>query len=132
MARDCQAGRSEGWTYFIAPYVPAIRKLAAHYAAGDATVLDRVLLAARKPESNLFQSAEPRPERMFVAELRQAVVAESEPRPAEIPLDLETVATALEPLTLAEKQAAWFETMGYDPAETGSNLRMAPATVERI
>ena len=60
------------------------------------------------------------------------MVAELEPHPAEIPLDLETVATALEPLTLAEKQAAWFETMGYDPAETGSILRMAPATVEKI
>ena len=61
MARDCQAGRPEGWSYFIAHYVPAIRKLAAHYAADDGTLPDRVLMAARKPESDLFQSAEPRP-----------------------------------------------------------------------
>jgi hypothetical protein len=51
---------------------------------------------------------------------------------AEIDLDLETVAAALEPLTLVEKQTAWLETMRYNPTETGVLLRISPATVEKI
>jgi hypothetical protein len=42
------------------------------------------------------------------------------------------VAAALEPLTLAEKQVAWLETMFYPAAEAGVLLRMAPTTVEKI
>jgi hypothetical protein len=134
MIRDCRAGRPEGWSYFVANYVPAVRKLLAHYAGGSASqaVLERVLVAARQPESSLFQSLEPAPERWFVAQLRQRVMAELAGPPAEIPLDLETVAAALEPLTLVEKQAMWLETMRYSPAQTGVLLRMAPATVEKI
>ena len=52
--------------------------------------------------------------------------------PPEIPIDLETVAGALEPLTMLEKQAAWIETMRYSPAETGAMLRVAPETVDKI
>src|SRR5271157_4474559 len=101
MIRDCRADKPEGWSYLIANYVPLIRKLLAHYEGqGDSGVLERVLLAARQPESSLFQSLEPAPERWFLAELRQRVVAElSDPRP-EIEVDLETVAAAFEPLTV--------------------------------
>lgn len=130
MVQDCRADKGEGWAYFICNYVPLIRKLLAHY--GDSAALDRVLLAIRKPESSMFQSMEPAPERWFIAELRQKVLAET-PLPApEIEVDLETVATAFEPLTLVEKQVAWIETMHYDSAETGAMMRMAPKTVEKI
>ena len=135
MIRDCRAGRAEGWSHFAANYVPAIRRLLAHYGAGpdgEAEALNRVLLAVRQPEDSLFQSLEPSPERWFLAQLRQKVVAELAPPAAAIPLDLETVAAALEPLTLLEKQAVWLETMLYPPAQTGVLLRMAPATVEKI
>ena len=130
MVRDCRADKPEGWSYFIVNYVPVIRKLLVHY--GEPGALERVLLAVRKPESSLFQSMEPAPERWFVAELRQKVLAElPEPKPG-IPLDLDSVAQAFAPLTLVEKQAAWIESMGYDAAATGAMLRMAPKTVEKI
>ncbi|HLK62171.1 MAG TPA: hypothetical protein VKU19_01930 [Bryobacteraceae bacterium] len=132
MSRDCRADRPEGWAYFISNYVPAIRKLVAHYAAGDEKVLESVLRALRKPGSSLFQTLEEVPERWFLAELRQKVMVELVTQTPEIGIDLETVASALEPLTMVEKQAAWMETMRYQPAQIGPMLRMAPATVEKI
>ncbi len=133
MIQDCRADKPEGWRYFISNYVPLIRKLLMHYdPAAAPAVLERVLVATRKPESSLFQSIEPAPERWFIAGLRQKVLAELPDPPVDIGLDLETVAAAFEPLTLTEKQAAWIETMGFDAAETGTMLRMAPKTVEKI
>lgn len=131
MVKDCRADKPEGWSYFIAHYVPAIRKMLQQYRAADLRVED-VLIRLRKPESSLFQSLEPAPERWFVAELRQLVVAQIERPPAEIPLYLETVAAALEPLTVVEKQVAWLESMGYTAAQTGVMMRMAAPTVEKI
>lgn len=130
MIRDCRAGRPEGWRYFIATYVPVIRKLATHYEAGS-DMLQRVLVAVHRPESPLFQSLEPAPERWFVAQLRQTLLEQLPPDPPAA-IDLETVSDALAPLTLTEKQVAWLETMRYTPAETGVLLRMAPATAEKI
>src|SRR5579872_7394029 len=128
MARDCRANLPQGWSYFAVNYVPVVRKLLAHYAPDDPAQLDRVLLALRDPASSLFQNLEPSPERWFVAELRQKVLAQL-PTPAPgIAIDLETVAAALEPLTMLEKQAAWIETMRYPAAATGAMLRVAPAT----
>ncbi|HEY2015361.1 MAG TPA: hypothetical protein VGH38_17775 [Bryobacteraceae bacterium] len=132
MARDCRANLSEGWSHFVVNYVPVIRKLLAHYAPDDPGHLDRILLALRDPESSMFRSLEPAPERWFMAELRQKVLAELTTPPADIELDLETVASALEPLTMLEKQAAWFDTMRYPASETGAMLRVAPHTVEKI
>lgn len=135
MIRDCRADRDEGWRYFISNYVPMIRKLLAHYGAEqpvDVAVLNRVVTGLRRPESSMFQYLEPAPERWFVAELRQKVLAGLESSPAGIAIDLETVAAALEPLTLVEKQATWLETMAYAPAAAGAMLRMAPQTVEKI
>ena len=133
MVRDCRADLPEGWGYFVTEYVPLIRRLLAHYAPrSDAELLNRTLLALRQPASSMFQSLEPAPERWFMAELRQKVLAELPAAAPEIELDLETLAAALEPLTSVEKQAVWFETMGYSPAETGPMVRMEPATVEKI
>jgi hypothetical protein len=134
MIRDCRADRPEGWRYFIASYVPVIRQLLARYRDGgtaDGAALERVLVSVRQPQSTLFQSLEPAPERWFVAQLRQQILEQMPPLESS-GLDLETVAAALEPLTLVEKQCAWLETMRYTPAETGVLLRMAPATVEKI
>ena len=132
MVRDCRANQPEGWRYFITNYVPIIRKLLANYASGGDRLLERVLGAIKKPESSLFTSLEPAPERWFIAELRQTVLGElPEPVP-ELELDLEMAAEALAPLTVVEKQAAWIEGMGYSPEQTGAMLRMAPATVVKI
>jgi hypothetical protein len=135
MVRDCRADLPEGWMHFVVHYVPLIRQALAHYAserAQDVTLLNQILLRVRQPESFLHQSAEPPEERWFVAQLRQLVVAELAAPPAEIPLDLETLAAALGPLTMTEKQAAWFETMGYSPAQAGPMLRVSPETVEKV
>src|SRR6185436_10595748 len=117
MIRDCHADKPEGWSYLISEYLPAIRKLVAHYAPGHS--IESILTALRQPESSLFQSLEPAPERWFVAGLRQKVLAELPVAIPEIAIDLETVASALEPLTVLEKQVAWLDAMRYSAADTG-------------
>ncbi len=130
MVQDCRADKPEGWRYFISQYVPLIRKLLAHY--GGSGEINRVVTALRRPESSLFQSLEPVPERWFIAELRQRVLAQLPTADPPMPLDLETISIAWEPLTLAEKQVAWIDTMAYDASQTGAMMRMAPKTVEKI
>lgn len=132
MVRDCRANRAEGWRYFLSSYVPVIRRLLAHYGTDDDATVEHVLRAVHKPESSLFDTLEPAPERWFLSELRQKVLAELPDPEPEIELDLEVAAEALAPLTVVEKQAAWIEGMGYSPEETGAMLRMAPATVAKI
>jgi hypothetical protein len=134
MIRDCRAGRAEGWRYFVSTYVPVIRRLLTHYQAGEpgTAAIESVLRALHRPEADLFQSLEPAPERWFVAQLRQKVLDRLPPDASTATIDLETVAAALEPMTLVEKQTGWLETMRYSPAETGVLLRMAPATAEKI
>ncbi len=134
MVRDCRANLPEGWMHFISYYVPVIRQSLAHYApdrAQDAALLNDILLSVRQPASFVFESAEPPEERWFVAQLRQLMVAELAAPPAEIPLDLETLTAALEPLTMTEKQAAWLETMRYSSAQAGPMLRVSTETVEK-
>src|SRR5579872_3772060 len=133
MIQDCRADRPEGWRYLVSNYVPVIRKLLAHYEpAGAPAVLEKVLCALRNPESSLFQSLQPAPERWFIAEVRQKVLAELPDRRPDIEIGLDTVSEAFEPLTLLEKQVAWIETMGYDDSATGAMLRMSPQTVGKI
>src|SRR5437879_6567756 len=139
MVRDCRADLPEGWMHFISYYVPVIHRILAQYApaeapaeANDPKQLERVLIAIRKPESSMFNSLEPAPERAFVAELRQKVLAELKPQVPELEIDLETVSDALQPLTMTERQAVWFETMHYAPAATGPMLRVSADTVEKV
>jgi len=134
MARDCRANLPEGWAHFITEYVPLIRRLLAQYGprGEDSELLNRVLLALRKPQSSMFQSLDPAPERWFAAELRQKVLAELTYPVPETDLDLETLAASLAPLTVVEKQAAWFQTMRYTAAQTGPMVKMEPKTVEKI
>jgi hypothetical protein len=56
-------------------------------------------------------------------------VPQTEP---DIAMDLETLTSAVENLTLLEKQAVWFETMHYPPGDTGPFLRTAAPTIEKI
>jgi hypothetical protein len=128
MIRDCRADKPEGWTFFVSNYAPVVRKLVTHYG-GE---FEAALAMLRDPQSGLFQSMEPVPERWLVAEIRQRIVAAAPPATPDIPLDLETVADALGPLTTTEKQAAWFETMRFAPQPTADALRMAAPTVEKI
>ncbi len=139
MILDCRAGRPEGWSYFLTQYVPVIRGFLVHYfpeREGDRTLIERVLVTLRQPESGLFESLDPAPERAFVAELRQRVVAAVEADRAstapEVSIDIETLGAALEPLTLTEKLVIWFETMRYGGRDTGRMLRMSPETAEKI
>jgi len=131
MMRDCRADRPQGWRFLVAQYVPVMRKIVRHYDANQAGP-EAALLSIARPDSPLFASLDPAPERVFVAGLRQSIL-EGIPAPAaELPVSLEAVAAAFEPLTLVEKQAAWLESMGYGAEQSGAMLRMAPATVAAI
>lgn len=139
MVRDCRADKPEGWSYFVSNYVPVVRKLLAHYfpeRAGDGALIERVLRTLRRPESSLFQMMDPAPERIFVAELRQQVLAAVESDRAAalppVPIEPETLLEALAPLTMVERQAVWFETMHHTPVDVGRMMRMDPKTVEKI
>jgi len=132
MIRDCRADKPEGWLHFISNYIPAVRKIVAHYAPASADNLPAIVKSLRQADSPLFQTLEPAPERWFVAELRQQVIAQLPAAAPEPLLDIEILSEAWQPLTLTEKLAAWLETMLYATAETGPMLRMASPTVEKI
>jgi hypothetical protein len=139
MIRDCRANRAEGWSYFLKQYAGVMRALLAHYVSTPdrgGPLIKRVLPALAKPESGLFQSLEPAPERWFVAELRQHVLEAVESHGAsDTPpsvLDLELLTAALEPLTLTEKLAVWLESMRYSDADVGRMLRMSVETAANM
>jgi hypothetical protein len=127
MIRDCRADKPEGWAFFITTYSPIVRRLLTHYT-GDATQ-EIATLNTLRPK---LRSFEPMADRQFVAVLRQEVLAQLPAVNPEIALDLESVAKALAPLTLVEKQAAWFETMRYDAAAAAAMLRVSAKTVESV
>src|SRR6266498_3678213 len=69
MIRDCREDKPRGWSYFIASYVPVVRRFLAHYfpeRESDQALLQRILARFRRP--NLFATMEPVPERYFVSE----------------------------------------------------------------
>lgn len=124
MIQDCRAGKPAGWSYFLANYKTLVERVAAHYGLADAeTILTRV-------RENLFPSIQPMPERHFVAELRQTVLATAPDQP--LRLDLEALAQAFVPLTVVEKKAVWLETMRYSQDDTARMLRMDAQTVGKI
>lgn len=139
MIRDCRAGRSEGWSYFLTQYVPVIRGFLAHYfpdRGSDRKLIERVLMKLREPGSSLFQSLDPAPERAFVAKLRQhvlrAVEADAASAEPEVSIEIESLGTALEPLTMTERLVVWFETMRYGEVDAGRMLRMSAETAGKI
>ena len=138
MIRDCQADRAEGWSYLVTHYTPVMQRILRHYVpslAGEAST-GEILKTLRNPQSTLFRSLEPAPERWFVGGLRQHVLAAADGMaPAGEPgisVNLEVLTEALEPLTLLEKQGVWLEGMRYAPEAAGTLLRMEPRTVEKI
>ena len=127
MIEDCRADKPAGWSYFLKTYTPVMRRWLAHYCPG--ADLDRIL----PPVKQAVAAMEPGPERPFLCELRQAVVAAAESGdPVERGLDLETLSSALEPLTVIEKQAVCLELMGYPDADAARMLRMDGATVAKM
>ncbi len=100
-----------------------MRRIVRHYG-GNGVDLEDVLRSIARPESPLFASLDPAPERVFVAGLRQSILERIPAPVAELSVALEAVAAAFEPLTLVEKQAAWLESMGYGAEESGAMLRM--------
>jgi hypothetical protein len=124
MIQDCRAGKPGGWSFFMANYKPAVDRMAAHYGLTD---IDGILAGVR---DTLFQTIQPMPERHFMAELRQKVLAAMPDQPVE--LDLETLAQAFAPLTVVEKKAVWLETMRYGAEDAARMLRMDPNTVGKI
>ena len=135
MVRDCRADRPEGWRFLVVQYVPVMRRIVLHYAVkqgAPAGTEAEMLASIAWPDSPLFGSLDPAPERVFVAGLRQSTLERIAAPAAELPVALESIAAAFEPLTLVEKQAAWLESMGYDAEQSGTMLRMAPKTVAAI
>jgi hypothetical protein len=139
MIQDCRAGKPEGWSYFLTQYAPVTGKLVHHYfpeRAGDGALVERVVVALHQAQSNLFASSEPAPERSFVTELRQCVLAAVEAdRASALPgvsIDLEVLGPALEPLTVTQKLVVWFEALGYSAADSARMLRMSPETAEKV
>jgi hypothetical protein len=131
MARDCRGNHPAGWRYFVRQYVPVIRRVLAHYAAREAD-LEPILKAFRTPQSALFRALEPVPERPFVSELRQGVLAAVNASEPAMVLRLDQLAAALDGFTVVERQVVWLQGMHYPPPETGEMLRMAAPTVEKI
>ena len=136
MIRDCRENRAGGWSYFIGNYAPVVRKIIGHYRPECTSALKGVLAAIRSPEPNWFASLEPGPERPFVAELRRKALDELDciapPAELDLTIELETLAEALAPLTILEKQAVWLETMRYSSSQTGPLLRTSEATIANI
>src|SRR5581483_9832084 len=127
MIQDCRADKAEGWRHLVMNYVPVMRRIAARYAPNvdRDQFVELALKSLRQPGAALFKSLEPSPERWFIATLRQEMLRQLPPASPEIPVDLETVGKALDPLTVTQKLAEWIESMGYNAAETGAMLRMA-------
>jgi hypothetical protein len=136
MIQDCRANKPAGWSYFVTNFVPFCRAVVDHYCPdrrGDPELLNRVLLVLKQPASSFFSSFDPATEREFVTHLRQFVLAAVEPDIAgDAALDLETFSSALEPLTVVERQIVWLETMDYDTAPVSALMHVSPETVEKV
>jgi DNA-directed RNA polymerase specialized sigma24 family protein len=135
MIRDCRAGEARGWRYFAANFAPIAQRLLDHYAPGDArnpARLERFFQGLRAPDSSVFQSTGPVPERDFLALLRQVVLAEIEAPAPQIPIGLEELRLALAPLTEVELQAVWLETMRYTAPQAATMLKISTTTVEKM
>lgn len=139
MIRDCRGNNPEGWRYLVTHYVPVIRYLLAQYydaRSADTKLIERVLRKLRDAGSPLFAAPGPGTEREFVAALRQKVLETVEldkaSAKADLPLDLETMTTALEPLTATEKQMLWFQSMAYTPESTAKLMNLEPSTIQKV
>lgn len=126
MIADCRAGQAEGWRWFARNFVPPLRVLLAHYAGGDPEPALARLLAAVRPEIGGW---EPAPLRELVAGLRPKLLEAARYEAARHDVEMEEVEAALAPLTVAERQMVWLETMGYEAADAARLMRASPETV---
>lgn len=131
MIADCRTGKPDGWLWFARTLVPPLRVLLAHYAGEQADGALRRLLNKLRDE---LGSMEPATVRELVVALRPRIL-EAAGYPGatarKIP-DAADVTGALEPLTNAERQIVWLETMGYDHAATARLMRASVETVESV
>ncbi|MGH9674226.1 MAG: hypothetical protein ACRD44_13675 [Bryobacteraceae bacterium] len=132
MVHDCLAGEVRGWSHFVRTFGPSVRTMLAHYG-GRADDLGTVLRRLRSSGPALWHDDGLVGDRDFLMRLRPWILQRAgEPPPAEIALELETLAAALEPLTVVERQIAWTETMRYSAVEAARIMRCAPATAEQV
>lgn len=120
MIADCRAGKPEGWRFLARNFVPPIRWLLARYGKGEAEL--RAQLVELKNGGGMARF-EPMVYRQFIAGMR--------PEPAvtgEAPFDLAALSEAMTDVPALERQNLWFETMGYDVAETARLLRQSVET----
>lgn len=123
MIRDCREGKADGWRFLVMNYVPALRKMASHYAVDEWGVLKK-LRSANSPLNGMTEMSG----REFMDQMRSHVV----PRAGESSVDVDGVLEALSPLTATERQQAWFGTFGYAADDASRMMRLAPETGRKI
>ena len=125
MIQDCRAGKPAGWSFFTGELQASGRAVWPRITGAGRY---RQVLAQRARHS--LATIQPMPERHFMAELRQKVLAV--PSGAAAGIDLESADPGLAPLTVVEKKAVWLETMRYGAERPARMLRMDPGTVGKI
>jgi hypothetical protein len=118
MIADCQAGKAQGWIYFADEMIAPLRWLYARYGLGKEALQAKVVELKKE-----IREYAPMVQREFIAALR--------PHPAPKPnpgIELSTLATALQDLTIVERQIVWFDTMGYGIPDTARLMRLSEET----
>ncbi len=136
MVRDCREGKPSGWTYFVRTFVAPLTAMTRHYSRGPERgreMVERILEDLRRRENSVW-TQDAIGERGFLALVRPLVVdaagwATEDPA---VPLDLATLESALEPLTVVERQIAWFGAMGYDDGAASVIMRVSPETAGKV
>ena len=135
MIRDCRTGKAEGWQYFVRTFAPALLAMVRHYSGRDAPEHLRTVLAGLPVQGPAVFTVDALVgERDLMASMRPAVLAATAwgSAPPEIELELDTLAEALEPLTVVERQLVWLDAMGYEPAEAAVIMRVSAQTAEKV
>jgi hypothetical protein len=132
MVADCRAGKPQGWLWFSRHFVPPLRVLLRHYSGADAAAPLRALLS--ELHRDRLAGLDAAPLRELAVQLRPRILTAAGYPQARLaaPVDLETVAEALGPLTVVERQVVWLETMGYDTAESAKLMRMSAETAAAV
>ena len=130
MVADCRAGKPEGWLWFARNFVPGLRVLSRHYSAEPEPALARLIATLREE----LPKQEPAPVREMLVALRPLILKASgyPSAPGVGSVGIETVAEALEPLTIIERQVVWLETMGYDSKQSAVLMRMSAETAAAV
>jgi hypothetical protein len=132
MVADCRGEKAEGWLWFSRHFVPPLRVLLRHYSGTEAEVALHGLLG--ELHRNRLAGLEAAPLRELVVQMRaQILVAAGYGTAAcAATLELATLAEALEPLTIIERQVVWLDTMGYDGPESAKLMRMSADTAASV